>query len=164
MIISSSVIPKYVHYCQPNYKNVIKIQSYVWLQMLHIYQNYTFVVTVMASSLLKKLKNLSQNSQNRRSGEHKMAYMKHIKIQSCHMGVISTPNHITWQMQQCVHTHSQIMRYHTGNLYCSVVPNVQSIIFLTRKHIISIPNPVLQFVFIFIIRLHVVKNIEFIWQ
>ena len=66
-------------------------------------------------------------------GENKIAYMKHIKIQSCHMGVIFTPNNMTQQRQKCVHTHSHIMRYHTGNLYFGVVPDVQSLIFLTRK-------------------------------
>ena len=67
------------------------------------------------------------------------------------MGVIFTPKHMTWQGQKCVHTHTQIMRYHTGNEYCDVVPNVQALIFLTRKQMISIPTPVLQFVFTFII-------------
>ena len=43
-------------------------------------------------------------------GENQIAYMKLIKIKSCHMGVIFTPKHMTWQGQQCVHTHSQIVR------------------------------------------------------
>ena len=84
-------------------------------------------------------------------GEKKIAYMKHIKIQSCHMGVIFTPKHMTWQSQKCVHTHSNIMPYHTGNVYCDVVPNFQALIFLTRKQMISIPTPVLQLLFTFII-------------
>ena len=75
-----------------------------------------------------------------------IAFMKLIKIQPCHMGAIFTQNHMSWQRQQCVNTHSQIMRYYTGNVYCDGVPNVQALIFLTRKQIISIPNPVLQFV------------------
>ena len=29
-------------------KNVVKVQSHVWLQMLHICQNYTFVIIIMA--------------------------------------------------------------------------------------------------------------------
>ena len=36
--------------------------------MLHIHQKYKSIITVMARSLLKKLKDLSQNAQNRRSG------------------------------------------------------------------------------------------------
>ena len=66
-------------------------------------------------------------------GEKKITYMKHIKIHSCHMGVIFTPNHMIQQRQQCVHTHSQIMFYHTGNMYCDVVPNFQALIFLNSK-------------------------------
>ena len=48
---------------------VIKIQGYVWLQMFHIFQKYTFIITIMVWYLFKKLKDISQNSQNRRSGE-----------------------------------------------------------------------------------------------
>ena len=60
-------------------------------------------------------------------GKDKIACMKHIKIQSCHMGVIFTPKHMEWQRQQCVHAHSQIMRYHTGNVYlrcCAKCPSI----------------------------------------
>ena len=58
-------------------------------------------------------------------GKKKIAYMKLIKIQSCDMGVIFTPKHMTWQKQQCVHTHGQIMRYHTGTVYCNAVTNAK---------------------------------------
>ena len=75
-------------------------------------------------------------------GKNQITYMKHIKIQSCHIGVIFTPKPMTWQSKQCVHNHSQIMRYHTVNVYCGVVPNVQALILLTRKQMISIPTPV----------------------
>ena len=53
--------------------------------------------------------------------------------------------------QQYLNTHIHIMNYHTGNVYCNVVPNVQGLIFLTRKQMISIPTPVLQFAYTFII-------------
>ena len=65
------------------------------------------------------------------------------------MGVIFTPKHMTRQREQCVHTHIQIMRYHTRNMYFDVVPNVQALILLTRKQMISIPTPVLQFFHIY---------------
>ena len=84
-------------------------------------------------------------------GKKKITYMKIIEIQSCHMGIIFTPKHTTWKSQQCVHTHSQIMRYHTVNVYCDVVPNVKALIFLISKQMISIQTPVLQLVFTFII-------------
>ena len=67
------------------------------------------------------------------------------------MGVIFTPKHIKCQRQKCVHIHSQIMRYHTGNLYLDVVPNVQALIFQTNKYMISIPAQVIPLVFTFII-------------
>ena len=67
------------------------------------------------------------------------------------MGVTFTPKNMTWKRQKCVHTNSQIMRYHTGNVYCDVVPNVQELIFLTRKQMNSILTPALQFVLTFII-------------
>ena len=112
-IVSSSVILHYVHYCHPNLKNVVKIQGHVWLGMLNIWKNYTFIITVKVRSLFKKLKDLSQNAQNIWLRKSKFAYVKLIKIHSCHMGVIITPNQMTWQRQQCVHIHSQIMCYHT---------------------------------------------------
>ena len=61
------------------------------------------------------------------------------------MGVIFMPNHIIWQRLKCVHIHSQIMHYHTGNVYCNVVPNVHVLILLTKKQIVSIPTQSLQF-------------------
>ena len=67
------------------------------------------------------------------------------------MGVIFMPKNMTWQMQQCVNTHSQIMCYHIGNMNCDVVPNVQVLIFLIRKQMISILTPVHKLVFTFII-------------
>ena len=77
--------------------------------------------------------------------------MKHIKIYLCHMVIIFTPNHMIWQRQQLLRIHIQIMSYHTVNVHCGVLSNVQVFIFLTKKQIISIPTPVLQFVLTFII-------------
>ena len=50
-------------------------------------------------------------------GKNQIAYMKRIRIQSCHMSVIFMPKHMTWKWQQCVITQSLITRYHTGNVY-----------------------------------------------
>ena len=61
-------------------------------------------------------------------GKNKIAYMKLIKIQSCHMGALFNPKHMIRQREKCVQTHSQIMRYHTGNMYCDVVTNVLELI------------------------------------
>ena len=38
----------------PQFKNVFKIQGRVWFLMLHIFQNYTFIITVVARFLYKK--------------------------------------------------------------------------------------------------------------
>ena len=32
----------------PQFKNVVKIQGHAWLQMMHIFQKYTFIITIMA--------------------------------------------------------------------------------------------------------------------
>ena len=43
------------------------------------------------------------------------------------MGIIFTPTHMTWQRQQCVLTHSLIMRYHTGKCvlrHCAQCPSI----------------------------------------
>ena len=67
------------------------------------------------------------------------------------MGLIFTPKHMAWQRLQCVHNHSHIMSYHAGNVYFNVFHHVQALTLLNRKQMISIPTPVLPFVFIFII-------------
>ena len=83
-------------------------------------------------------------------GEKKIAYIKHIKIQSCHMRVTFTPKHKACQRQKCVHTHSQTIFYHTGNLYCGVVLNVHMAILITNKQIKNMnkQHPQLCFTFI----------------
>ena len=57
-------------------------------------------------------------------GEKQIRIYETYEIRSCHMDVIFKPKHLIWKRQQCVHIHSQIMHYHTGNVYCDVVPNV----------------------------------------
>ena len=58
-------------------------------------------------------------------GENQIKYMKHIKNT-----VMSHERHIyakTYEMAKSImrYTHSQIMPYHTGNIYLYVVPNFQ---------------------------------------
>ena len=50
-----------------------------------------------------------------------ITYMRHIKIQSCHMDVIFMPKHLIWHKLQFAHILSLIMHWHNGNLYCGVV-------------------------------------------
>ena len=38
----------------PKLNNFIKVQGHVWLQMLHIFQQCTFVITVMVRSFFEK--------------------------------------------------------------------------------------------------------------
>ena len=67
------------------------------------------------------------------------------------MGLIFIPNHIILQRQQCVHIHSRITHFNTGNVYFDVVPNFHVLIFLAKKHMINILALVLQFYFTFIV-------------
>ena len=87
----------------------IAIQGYVWLWMLYIWKKYTFLITIIVCSVLKKLKYQSQNAQIRRSGEKLNFIYETYKIQSYHMGVMFMPKHLIWQSQKCVHVHIQIM-------------------------------------------------------
>ena len=121
------------------------IYGHVWLWMLYIFQKYTFLVTIMAW-LVSETNQISKPKFSKQKvwWKIKFAYMKHIKIHSCHVGVMFMPKHMIWKRQQCVHIHSHIMRYNTINVHCGVVPNVHVFIFLTKKHMISIPTPVLQ--------------------
>ena len=53
--------------------------------------------------------------------------MKHRKIHSCHMGIIFSKKYMIWKSKKCVHTHSQIMCDHTGNVYCDFFSKCPSI-------------------------------------
>ena len=82
--------------------------------------------------------------------KNKIAYMKHIKIQSCHMDVIFMSKHLIWKSLECVNIFSLTMQFHTGNVYCDAVLTFHVSIFLSKKHIISIQtqHPQLGFTFI----------------
>ena len=54
-------------------------------------------------------------------GKKKIAYIKHIKIRSCHMGVIFIPKHLICQRKPCMNIHSHIMHHHTVNVSYGVV-------------------------------------------
>ena len=134
VIISSSVILHYVYYCHPNLKKCRQdtrscvVANVTYLPKLYIHDYCHGEILILKNSRIS-----AKIIKTEGLGENKIAYMKHIKIQSFHMGVILTPKHITWQRQQCVHTHSQIICYHTRNVYCNFVPNVHALIFLTSK-------------------------------
>ena len=148
MIISPSVILNYVHYFNPNLKKchqdtrscVVANVAYLPKVCINHYLHGVIVI-------LKKSRISAKMLKTEDLGKKQTAFMKLIKIQSCHMGFIFTPKTMAWKRQKCVHTHILIMRYHTGNVYWDVVPNVLALIFLTRKQMISIPTPVLQFFF-----------------
>ena len=146
-IISLSVIIHYIHYCHPN-KNVINIQGHLWLWMLYIYQDYTFLMTIIARLSFKKINDQRKMLKTEGLVKKKIAYMKHIKIRSCNMGVIFMPKHLIrkkstiCEYPQSDHVLKCVMRY------CS---KVQAFIFLTKKQMIIIPTLVHQLVFTFII-------------
>ena len=125
----------------PHFKNIYQdtkscvVVSVVYLLKVYIPHPYHGVIVILKNSRIK-----SKMLKTEGLGENQIAYMKHMKIRSCHMGVIFTPNHIIWKRQKRVCSHSQIIRYHTGNLYCNVVQNFQVLIFLTKKQMINIPT------------------------
>ena len=77
--------------------------------------------------------------------EH-ITYMKHIKIQWCHMGVIFMPKHLICKMLQCAHILSLIMHFYSANMYWGVVTTVHVSIFLTKKQIKTWRNNTLYWV------------------
>ena len=152
MIISLSVILHYFQYFHPNLKKPSGYKVVCGCECCISDKSMNLSLLSWRDRYLKKTQGSQPKCSNHKVwGKRKFAYMKLIKIQSCRMGIIFMPTHMTWQRQQCVHTHIQIMRYNTGNVHCNVVPNAQALILVTRKQMISIPTPVLQFVFTFII-------------
>ena len=99
---------------------------------------------------LKKIKNKIQNHQIRRSGKNHITYMKHIKIQLCHMGVIFMPKHLICKRLQCAHILILIMHFHTGNVFCDVLTTVHVSMFMTKKQINNMKkqHPLVGFTFI----------------
>ena len=64
IIISDSTLRSLL---PPRFKNVVKIQGHVWLQMLHICQKYALIITIMALLLFKKTQ-VSQPKCSKRYG------------------------------------------------------------------------------------------------
>ena len=97
--------------------------------------------------------------------KNKISYMKYIKLQWCHMGVIFIPKHMLRKRLKCVHILSLIIHYHTRNVYCGDVLTVHVSVFLTKNQIISIKKQHPQLGFTFITALHVVVlMVEFNWR
>ena len=82
---------------------------------------------------LEKLKDLIQNAQNRRSGgKVNCIYETYKNTFMPHRRHINAKSYDMAKAKMCAN-HSLIMRYHPGNVYCDVVPNVLALRFLTRK-------------------------------
>ena len=145
------MILHYIHYLQPikkchQDKRLCVVVNVVYIPKLYIPHYYHGVI-----SIFKTQGSNPKFSKQKIWRKRIFAYMKHIKIRSCHMGIIFTPTHMTRQRQQCVRIHSQVMHYQTGNVSWDVVPNFQVLIFLTKKHMINILERDLQFYFTCII-------------
>ena len=83
-------------------------------------------------------------------------YMKHIKIQWCHMGVICMPKHLIYQRLKCAYILGLIMYFHTGNVYCGTVLTVHLSINLTKIQLNNMTKQHPKLGFTFIISLEVV--------
>ena len=151
MIILLSVILHYVHCCH-HIKNKCQhdtrscvVVNVAFLLKVYICHCYHGVIYIWKNSTIKtkilKTEGLVKNH---------ITYIKHVKIQCCHMDVIFRPKIMIWNNLQCVHILSLIMHCHTGNLYCDGVLTVHVSIFLTKKQIIiiQIQHPKLGFTFI----------------
>ena len=71
--------------------NSCVVSNVAYLPKVYIPHYYHNVIII-----LKKLKDQSQNSQNRRSGDKTNHIYDTYKIQSCHIDVIFTPEHLVW--------------------------------------------------------------------
>ena len=93
---------------------------------------------------LNRRKDLSQNAQNRRSGEMYNILFKTYKTLWWSMGAISLQQNRTCPWLQCVHIHHLNMDFHTGNLCCIIFLIYHVLIFQAKIHIIVIPLHRLQ--------------------
>ena len=107
---SRSLLPPQLKKCH-QYTRSCVVANVAYLPKVYIH-NYCHVEIV----ILKKSRISAKILKIEGLGGNKNAYMKHIKIQSCHMGLIFTPEYLIWKSKKCVRIHSQIMHYHTGNV------------------------------------------------
>ena len=133
--------------------------------MLYFWSEYTFIISILAWFIFEKLKNKSKILKAEGLVKNYITYMKHIKIQWCHMGVIFMSKHLKWQRLQCAHILSLIMHFHNGNVYCAVVLSVHISIFLTNKQMKNMKKQHPQLGFTFITSLNVLMlMIELHWK
>ena len=127
-IISLSLILHYVHYCHPNYKNISSRYKFMCgCECCISAKNINSSLLSCCDRYLEKNARIKSKILKIEGPVKKQtAYMKHIKLRSYHMGVIFTRKHLTWKRQQCVRIYSQIMNYHTENVSCNIVINVQA--------------------------------------
>ena len=136
MIILLSVILHCVHCFHLNYNKCLKFTSscvvvnVTFLLKLYIHNFYPGVIGIWKNWRIK-----SKMLKSEGLVKNHITYMKHIKIQWCHMSIIFMRNNLIWQRLQCAHILIMIMHFHTGNFYCGVVLNVHILIFLTNKQI-----------------------------
>ena len=89
------------------------VENVAYLPKVYIHHYYHGVIITL------KLKDISPNAQNRMSGG------KTNRIYETYKNIVMPhERHIYAKTYYIVHTHSRIMRYHTGNMYYDVVPNV----------------------------------------
>ena len=157
MIILSSVILHFVHCCHfnsnkcPHNTRSCVVVNVEFMLKVYIHYCYPGVIGIWKNWKIKskmlKAEGLVKNH---------TIYMKHIKTQWWHMGVILMPNRLIRKRKQCAHILSLIMHFHTVNVYYGAVPNLDVSIFLTKKQIISIHKQHPQYGFKFITSLDVV--------
>ena len=95
-IISLSVILHYVHYFHPNLKNSSRCKVMCGWECCISDKSLHSSLLSWRDFILKKSNIKVKILKTEDLGENKIAYMKHIKIQSCHIGVIFTPKHMVW--------------------------------------------------------------------
>ena len=105
---------------------------------------------------LKKLKDISQKSQNIKYGETTNHLFRTYKTLTCNMQIISMKKHMAWEWKQCAHINHPNMDYHNGNVSCVVVLIYHILIFHAMNQIGIIPTHLLQYGLMFITQLHVV--------
>ena len=98
-----SLLPTQFKKCRQDTRSCVVVR-FVYLPKVYIPYYYHGVIVIK-----KKLRIKSRMLKIEGLGGNQIIYMKHIKIQSCHMGVIFMPKHLICQRKKCVHIYSQIM-------------------------------------------------------
>ena len=148
-----SILPPQLKKMSAHYKVMCGCEWYISAKSINS-------LPLWGHSYLRKIKDICQNAQNRRSDENSNGLFETYKNTWCLIVDIYMQQQLTWLWLQCVHIHHPNMHWHTVNVCYVIVLIDRLLIFHTNNNTCIIPTHLLQYVLIFIPQFHRVRCME----